>query len=70
MDGLQCSIGVLQRLKGLALSVLNAPSNWTEDQVSDLGNIIGELIIHFLCFLTTYSSLKTHLHRFLVCQLV
>lgn len=41
MDGLQCSVQVLQRLKTLAVSKLKAPSTWTEEQVSDLGNIIG-----------------------------
>lgn len=64
MDGLQCSIQVLRRLKGLAVSVLNAPGSWTEDQVSDLGNIIGGIIIHLLPFHTTCSSLTTRLHPF------
>lgn len=66
MGGLQCSIRVLRKLKSLARSVLNAPSNWTEDQVSDLGNIIGEIVIHLLCFLTPCGCLKTRLHPFYV----
>lgn len=64
MDGLQCSVWVLRRLKVLAVSALNAPSSWTEDQVSDLGNLIGEIIIHLLRFQHTCSSLTTHLHPF------
>lgn len=52
MDGLRCSLRVLRRLKDLVVSALNAPSNWTEDQVSDLGNIIGEVTIRLLHFLT------------------
>lgn len=41
MDGLQCSVQVLKRLKDVAVSVMKAPSTWTEEQVSDLGNVIG-----------------------------
>lgn len=50
MDGPRCSLRVLRRLKGLAVSALNAPSSWTEAQVSDLGNIIGEVTIRLLHF--------------------
>lgn len=44
MDGLQCSIQVLRRLKSLVASVLKDPSTWTEAQVFGLGNIIGSLL--------------------------
>lgn len=47
MDGLQCSIQVLRRLKRLAMSVLKDPSTLTEAQVFDLGNIIGSLLALF-----------------------
>lgn len=47
MDGLQCSIQVLRRLKSLVVSALKDPSTWTEDQVFDLGNVIGSLLTLF-----------------------
>lgn len=44
MDGIQCSFKVMQQLKNLAVSAFGHPSTWTEAQVTDLGNIIGEII--------------------------
>lgn len=50
MDGPRCPLRVLRRLKDLAVSALNAPSSWTEAQVSDLGNIVGEVTTRFAPF--------------------
>lgn len=47
MDGLQCSIQVLRRLKSRVMSVLKDPSTLTGEQVYDLGNIIGSLLVLF-----------------------
>lgn len=44
MDGIQCSFKVMQQLKNLAVSAFGHPSAWTEAQVIDFGNIIGEII--------------------------
>ncbi|XP_040901377.1 uncharacterized protein otoa [Toxotes jaculatrix] len=43
LDGIQCSFKVMQQLKSLAVSAFGDPSNWTEAQVSDFGNIIAGL---------------------------
>lgn len=70
MDGLQCSVPVLRRLKGLAVSALNSPSSWTEEQVSDLGNIIGEITKSLITssfiypVFTRVELWKTRLHPF------
>lgn len=47
MDGLECSIKVLRRLKSRVMSVLKDPSTLTGEQVFDLGNIIGSLLALF-----------------------
>lgn len=44
MGGVQCSFKVMQQLKNLAVSAFGHPSTWPEAQVTDLGNIIGEII--------------------------
>lgn len=50
MYGVQCPYEVAQQFKSLAVSAFEDPSTWTEARVSDLGNIIGEIIpCVFLC---------------------
>lgn len=43
MSGLQCPCEALQQLKTLAVSAFGSVSSWTEAQVSDFNNIMGEI---------------------------
>lgn len=44
LDGVHCSsINVTLELKSLAVLGFGDPSSWTEVQVSELGNVIGEM---------------------------
>lgn len=66
MDGLQCSIQVLRRLKSLVMSVLKDPSTWTGEQVFDLSNIIGSLLSLFYHRNLLLLFFDKHLHLDLV----
>lgn len=55
MDGIDCSLKVLQQFKNLSVTVFGKPSSWTEALVVDLGNIVGKSITPYRNI--SYSSL-------------